>query len=92
MITFVFTKVGEKAFLKLSRQEQERIASKLRALKYHADILSVLKRLYDFAPATHRLRIGNYRLILELRNRQKDDFEFWVLDVGHRKDIYRGSH
>lgn len=89
MITFVFTKAGEKAFLKLSKQEQRRIMGKLRVLKYHGDILSVLKRLYSFEPATHRLRVGDFRLVLELKDRHKEDFEFWVLDVGHRKDIYR---
>ena len=89
MTTFIFTKDGKKAFLKLPKSIQNRILVKLSELKKHNDILSVLKRMNDFEPATHRLRIGSYRLILELTYQDKDNFEFWVLDAGHRKDIYR---
>lgn len=89
MVVFIFTKQAEIAFLKLSKAIQERIISKLKELKNHNDILSMLKRLTDFEPATHRLRIGIYRIILELKKHEKNQFEFWILDVGHRKDIYR---
>ncbi|WP_420267150.1 type II toxin-antitoxin system RelE family toxin [Candidatus Magnetominusculus dajiuhuensis] len=33
-----------------------------------------------------RIRIGNYRIIYEIDNERKD---VTVLDIGHRKDIYR---
>lgn len=89
MITFIFTKQAERAFTKLPKSVQDRCLEKLHELKTHSDIFVVLKQLTAVAPATHRLRIGNYRLILELRNRTKQGFEFWILDVGHRKDIYR---
>ena len=89
MNTFTFTKEAEKTFLKLPKTIQKRIFEKLKELKTHDDILSILKRLTNFEPATHRLRIGMYRLILELKCQQKNDFEFWILDVGHRKDIHR---
>lgn len=89
MILFAFTKYAEKAFLKLTKKAQERILNKLRELKFHDDIFSVLKKLANFEPATHRIRIGSYRLILELKLQKGDDLEFWVLDVAHRKDVYR---
>ncbi len=89
MITFVFTKYAQKNFLKLSKTVQQRLIAKLKELKNHTDILSVLKRLSNFEPATHRLRIGDYRLIIELKEQTEKDFEFWILDIGHRKDIYR---
>ncbi len=88
MISFVFTAYAEKAFLKLPNVVQKRITEKLKVLKSHPDIMSVLKQLHDFEPATHRLRIGDYRLILELEKQASDDYEFAVLDVGHRRDIY----
>ncbi|MBI4994871.1 type II toxin-antitoxin system RelE/ParE family toxin [Candidatus Peregrinibacteria bacterium] len=89
MNVFIFTKQAEKTFLKLPKTTQKRIILKLKELKKHDDILSVLKRLTNFGPATHRLRIGMYRLILELKNQKENCFEFFILDAGHRKDIYR---
>lgn len=89
MVTFVFTKYAEKSFKKLPKNIQERILGKLKDLKNHDDIFLVLKRLVDFEPATHRLRIGMYRLILELKTHEENFCEFWVLDIGHRKDIYK---
>jgi len=88
MVVFTFTKYGQKRFYKLSKLLQERITKKLQQLKKHQDILSVLKPLYNFVPATHRLRIGDYRLILELKSQKANNFEFYILDVGHRRDIY----
>lgn len=89
MVRFVFTKFAERKFLKLPKNIQKRIIEKLEALKDHEDILSILKRLHHFEPATHRLRIGSHRLILELKLQSKKTTEFWVLDVGDRKEVYR---
>ncbi len=68
---------------------QERLLQKLKSLKSHQDIFSVLKSLHHFEPASHRLRVGEYRLILELKAQNQDTLVFWVLDVGHRRDVYR---
>ncbi|MBT4917193.1 hypothetical protein HON58_02025 [Candidatus Peregrinibacteria bacterium] len=89
MVIFVFTKKSEKCFLSLPVVVQERILVKLKALKKHDDIFSVLKKLHHLEPATHRLRIGGYRLILELNEHKKGFIRFLVLDVGDRKDIYK---
>lgn len=89
MPVFVFTKKAAKIFDKLDQRRQERIRKKLCLLKQHPDILSVLKPLHDFEPATHRLRIGHFRLILHLEKQAKDDFSFLVLDLGPRDKIYR---
>lgn len=89
MNTFIFTKKAEKRFLSLPKKVQERVLQKLKDLKSHKDLLSVLKRLHHLEPAAHRLRIGDYRLILELREQGPETFKFWVLDVGDRKDIYK---
>ncbi len=89
MILFVFTKYAKKVFDKLPKIEKERILNKLTELKKHQDVFSVLRKLVNFDPATHRLRIGDYRLILELKKYDAKIIEFWVLDVGHRRDVYR---
>jgi len=86
MVIFVFTKQAKKTFDRLPKAVRERILGKLKELKAHPDVLSVLRPLINFDPATHRLRIGEYRLIL---SQGKDRSEFWVLDIGHRKDIYK---
>lgn len=89
MIHFFFTKDAERTFLKLPKEIQKRILEKLKEIKKHDDIFSILKRLNNLEPATHRMRIGMYRLILELKSHERSRVKFWVLDVGHRKDIYR---
>lgn len=89
MTTFVFTKYAEKRLHKLGQAEQQRILIILKELKAYPDIVSVLKPLHNFDPATHRLRVGNYRLILQLTVRTQKSTELLVLDVGHRRDIYR---
>ncbi len=89
MIQFDFSRFAEKRFLKFPKAVQERILKKLRELKGHEDIFSLLKRLHHFEPATHRLRVGSYRLIFELKKQEKERIVFLVLDVGDRKDVYQ---
>lgn len=89
MVKFVFSNNAEKIFNKIPSKVQERIVKKIKELKTHPDILSCLKRLNHFEPATHRLRIGNYRLILELKTQENENFKFLVLDFGDRKSIYK---
>lgn len=89
MVAFIFTKKAEKCFLALSAKVRERILCKLKALKTHDDIFSILKKLHHLEPATHRLRIGDYRLILQLSERKEEALKFLVLDVGDRKDVYK---
>lgn len=81
---FIFTKFAKRKFEKLSPEIQEYILEKLRELKKYKNLGTHLKKLKDVEPATHRLRIGNYRLIMEWKTKTR----FIVLDVGHRKEIY----
>lgn len=84
-ISFVFTSFAESKFRKLDRMLQERVRLKLRELKRHDDIGSVIKSLTNFHPATHRLRIGQHRVILQ----RVSEHEFLILDIEHRSHIYR---
>ncbi|MFA6475162.1 MAG: type II toxin-antitoxin system RelE/ParE family toxin [Patescibacteria group bacterium] len=88
MVTFVFSQWAEKRFKKLHVVQQSRIVSKLKQLKTHPDIISVLKPLHNFAPATHRLRVGDYRVILQLSHESFSTIKLIILDVGHRRDVY----
>jgi len=85
MVAFVFTRFAEKKFVKLDKSIRERITEKLTELKRKEGIDTVLKSLTNFEPATHRLRVGHYRLILQRTSKN----DFLVLDVGHRSDIYQ---
>ncbi len=89
MNTFIFTKLAEERFFSLPTPTQKRVIAKLKFFKTHPDIFTVLKKLYDVKPATHRLRIGDYRLILELKSTKQDSSLWWILDIGHRADIYK---
>ena len=85
MPKFIFSKQAKKTFHKLPKQVQIRVVSKLALLKKHEDIFLVVKKMTDTKNATHRLRVGSYRLILV---NQKED-TFLVIDVDHRKNIYK---
>lgn len=89
MITFIFGKEAGKEFSNLEQVERERVSNKLKTLKAHPNIFSILVRLEDFGLATHRMRIGNIRLILKLEKQDKQYIEFFILTLGHRKEIYR---
>lgn len=89
MNTFVFTKSAQKQFLSISSLTQNQIKAKLGLLKNYPDIIKIMKPLHNLEPATHRLRIGAYRLLLCLKSSQQNGNEFWILRVGHRKDVYK---
>lgn len=89
MIKFIFNKDSKKKFLNFEEDLRNRIISKLKTLHIHPDIFSVLIKMKDCTNSTHRLRIGNYRLILFLKNQQGDDYEFVIVDIGHRREIYK---
>jgi mRNA-degrading endonuclease RelE of RelBE toxin-antitoxin system len=89
MVQFLLSEKGKKSFDKLPYDIQPRIREKLSSLQEHPDVFKILAPVYDILPATHRLRIGHYRLLLELKKNTKDTTEFLILKAGHRKDIYR---
>ncbi len=80
---FIFTKYAEKKLKKMPPNIREYIVIKLKNIS--AWIIDWnFRSLQNFSPATHRLRIGGYRLILK-----KEEWEYIVLDVGHRSSIYK---
>lgn len=89
MNIFHFTIYGKKTLEKLPNEVQKRVLNKMIASKDHLNIFSIIGTLTDYAPATHKLRVGNYRAILRLVSKSRTQNYFEVLEVGHRKDIYR---
>lgn len=84
MIIFNFSTVAHRQLEKFDPQTQKRIVKKLQELKKHPSIFSVLEPVRDLEPATHRLRIGEYRLLIS-----KKDKACHILKVGHRRDVYQ---
>ncbi len=89
-IEFYFTNAGYKTFEGLPNEIQERMLEKVRNLKRHPRIFEIVKRI-DFTPATHRLRVGHYRLLLELKKNEPEQKIFWILMAGHRREVYRAK-
>lgn len=89
MIKFYFLQSAKKFFYKLSVSEQNRIIEKITYIKDQEKIPYPIKRILYMEPATHRLRVGHYRFLLKLIIQKNNYYEFDVLEIGHRKDIYR---
>jgi mRNA-degrading endonuclease RelE of RelBE toxin-antitoxin system len=89
VIIFVFTAFSQKIFDKVPNEMRCRILKKLKELKSHNNIFSILRRPEGSGFATHRLRVGDYRLILRLTEQKDCDAKFVILDVGHRSDVYK---
>ena len=83
---FIFNKLSSKKFSKLSENNQNRIIEKLEFLKKLENIFFYLKKLENFYPATHRIRVWSIRLVLEY---DKEIDSFYILDVWNRWDIYK---
>ncbi len=85
MPQFIFTQLAAKKFNKLSPEIQARLQKKLISYREHPDFFNLLEPLIDFGKATHRLRVGDYRVILSITSEET----LSVLDIGHRKNIYK---
>lgn len=79
---FRFTNHALKQFQEFEKEIQNTLIKKLNEIK--TNTYWDFKKVTGLFPATHRLRIGNYRLLLK-----KEIFWFIVLKIGHRKDIYK---
>ena len=78
----LFTKRAFDQFRKLEKDVREKIASKLKSIC--SDPFRYVKKLHGFD--MYRMRVGDYRVIMSI---EKGKLVVFVLDVGHRKVIYR---
>ncbi|MBU0957703.1 MAG: type II toxin-antitoxin system RelE/ParE family toxin [Nanoarchaeota archaeon] len=76
------SKNAERQFSKLNDDLQDRIICALDRIKVRP--YSFVKRL--IASPYYRLRVGDYRLILDINDGK---LVIFVIEVGHRKNIYK---
>lgn len=82
--SFQFTPAGERDFKNLSRQLQDRIAEKIRLYISSHNPLHFAKPLVNLPPATHRFRVGKYRVCFYIKD------SLIVIDgIDTREDAYR---
>ena len=73
---------AQKDFKKLSKIYQISISKKIRSLTDNPTSISTLQGFKDF----YRARVGDYRIVFK-----KTDNEIYIVTVGHRSDVYKGS-
>ena len=79
-----FTPAGARDFKKLPHQIQARIVDKLRVYLASGQPLAFAKPLVNLPPATHRFRVGKYRVCFYVEGTSL------VIDgVDTREDAYR---
>jgi len=81
MMRIAFAPGAWRAWQKLPTNIQTRLEEKL--TQYARDPLRYATKLTDSKIGQYRFRIGNYRIVLDLR-----EDELMILAVAHRKDIY----
>lgn len=84
MYTYEFKPSAFKKLSRLPKNIQDRIIKKLDYFVNISDPLFYAHRLINHELGEYRFRIGNYRVIFDVI-----DQTLIILDVDHRKDIYR---
>ena len=82
MYDIEFSKIAEKQFYKLEKNIQLRIISTLNRIKIrpYSHVIRLVGNPY------YRLRVGDHRVIIDIKENQ---LIILVLEVGHRKSIYK---
>ncbi len=82
MYTLVYTEEFFKQIKKLNKDTQRRLMSTLERIRIrpYPHVKKLVGNPY------FRLRVGDYRVILDI---VKDKLIIYVLEVGHRKSIYK---
>lgn len=80
----LLTAQAKKDVAKLSVTIKRQLYKKLVYFASLDDIKTAAKKLNNYDAGEYRLRVGNFRIILDL-----DRYTLVVLRIQHRKDIYR---
>ena len=78
------TKAALKSITRLDKQTQLRIQQAIDGLERNPRPFGVQKLRGE--PNGYRLRVGDYRILYEIRD---NELLVFVVKVGHRKEIYR---
>jgi len=76
----VYTKRAVKDIQSLDNNARKRIGKAL--IRYRENPMKKAEKLTDFAFGTYKFRIGDYRIIFDI-----EDKDIVVLRVGHRREI-----
>jgi len=79
----LFKSSVEKDFSAIPKNVVKRILDRIRTLEDNPRPIGCEKLT---GQEKYRLRQGRYRIVYSI---QEDELTFWVVKVGHRKDIYR---
>lgn len=83
MFNVKFTPKGQKDLEKLPRDIQKRIIQKLEFFSNQENPIAFSKPLLDLPPATHRFRVGNYRIAFYV-----EQDTIFIERARHRKEVY----
>lgn len=83
MFDIKFTPRGAKDLQKLPKDLQERIIKKLTFFANQENPLIFSTSLVNLPPATHRFRVGNYRIAFYIEVQT-----IYVERVRHRREVY----
>ena len=82
MYEIIFSQKAKKQLFRLEKNIQERIITALERIRIRPEAY-ITKLVGD---PGYKLRIGNYRVIMDINN---NNLLILVIKVGHRKDIYK---
>jgi mRNA interferase RelE/StbE len=82
--TILITKQAKKDIDALEPTLRKRLGKKLLQVASLEDIHVVAKHLVNSAIGDHRIRMGDYRVLFDLEDR-----DMVILRVQHRKEVYR---
>lgn len=82
--TIVITKKAKHDIDALDTVIKKRLGKKLLQVAALDDLRSTAKHLEDSRIGEYRLRVGDYRILFDLNDR-----EIIILRIQHRKDVYR---
>ena len=84
MYHYIFRPLAEKELKKLPRNIQIQIIRKLRFFISTPNPLMFASHLKDSDLGSYRFRIGDYRVIFDLKEKN-----IIIHSIGHRREIYR---
>lgn len=82
MYSIVFSELALKQLKKLERAWQKRIVATIERIRIRPE--DYVKKLAGVQ--YYRLRVGDYRVILDIKINKK---ELFIMKIGHRRDIYK---
>lgn len=83
MFNVQFTQQGSKSLRKLPKKIQQRIIRKIQYFASQGNPAAFAKPLINLPPATHRFRVGSYRITFYVSSNSL------IIDkISHRKEVY----